>query len=110
MAREVKVLKEFRHDNIVNLRRIFREKGKLFLIFDYVEKTLLEELQERSNGVPADKLKMIAYQILLATKFLHDNNIIHRDIKPENLLLSANGVIKLCDFGFARPMRHEKNY
>lgn len=45
MMREIKVLKEFRHVNIVNLRDVFREKGKLFLIFDYVEKTLLEELQ-----------------------------------------------------------------
>jgi cyclin-dependent kinase-like len=44
MLREIKVLKEYRHFNIVNLRDVFRENGKLFLIFDYVEKTLLEEL------------------------------------------------------------------
>ena len=44
MMREIKVLKNYRHINIVNLRHVFREKGKLFLIFDYVPKTLLEEL------------------------------------------------------------------
>jgi cyclin-dependent kinase-like len=45
MFREIKVLQEYRHDNIVNLRSVFREKGKLYLIFDYIERTLLEELQ-----------------------------------------------------------------
>ena len=44
MMREIRVLKEYRHANIVNLRTVFREKGKLYLVFDYVEKTLLEEL------------------------------------------------------------------
>lgn len=42
------------------------------------------------------------YQILLATKHMHDNNLMHRDIKPENLLISKSGIVKLCDFGFAR--------
>ena len=44
MMREIRILREHRHDNIVNLREYFREKGKLYLIFDYVQKTLLEEL------------------------------------------------------------------
>ena len=44
MMREIRVLKEYRHINIVNLIDVFRENGKLFLIFDYVERTLLEEL------------------------------------------------------------------
>ncbi len=46
MYREIKVLKDFRNANIVNLRQVFREKGKLYLIFDYIERTLLEELQQ----------------------------------------------------------------
>jgi cyclin-dependent kinase-like len=59
--REIKVLKEFRHVNIVNLRDVFREKGKLFLIFDYVEKTLLEELQLSPSGLKMEKIKEIIY-------------------------------------------------
>ena len=44
------------------------------------------------------------WQLVSAIQFCHDHNIIHRDIKPENLLVSKNGVLKLCDFGFARPL------
>ena len=110
MMREIKVLKEFKHTNIVNLRHVFREKGKLYLIFDYVPKTLLEELQSFQNGLPPEKIKTITYQIVKSTLYLHENNIIHRDIKPENLLLSKNGVVKLCDFGFARQMNSSAKY
>ena len=42
--------------------------------------------------------------MLKACAFIHSHNIIHRDIKPENMLLSKNGVLKICDFGFARTM------
>ena len=49
--------------------------------------------------------------MLKSIKFLHDNKIMHRDIKPENLLLSKCGVVKLCDFGFARGIRPDtKNF
>lgn len=110
MMREIRILREHRHDNIVNLREYFREKGKLYLIFDYVQKTLLEELQGSPDGLKFDRIKIITYQILLANNFLHENNIIHRDIKPENLLISKAGLIKLCDFGFARPLNSSPSY
>ena len=71
MLREIRVLKEYRHVNIVNLCSVFREKGKLFLIFDYLEKTLLELLQDSPQGLPAEQIKAISYQILKATDFLH---------------------------------------
>lgn len=114
MYREIKVLKDFRNGNIVNLRQVFREKGKLYLIFDYIERTLLEELQQAqaissnvNGGLSNEKIQAIVYQMLKALDFLHKNKILHRDVKPENLLLSKNGVIKLCDFGFARGIKEE---
>ena len=111
MYREVKVLRESKHPNIVDLLHVFRDDGKLMLVFDYHERTLLEELQQAGDkGINPDRVKNIIYQVLKALSFLHSNKIMHRDVKPENLLLSKNGVVKLCDFGFARGTRKQKNY
>ena len=50
MRREIKVLHEFKHRNIVHLTNVFREYGRLFLVFEYQERTLLEELQFCEDG------------------------------------------------------------
>jgi len=61
--REIRVLKDFKADNIVNLLQVFREEdNKLFLVFEYVERTVLEELEKQSGeGLPQQKLKEITY-------------------------------------------------
>jgi serine/threonine protein kinase len=54
------------------------------------------------NGVEHLEAKKIIWQMLKACDFMHAHHIVHRDFKPENMLLSKNGVLKICDFGFAR--------
>jgi len=100
--RELKVLRMLKQENIVELKEAFRRRGKLYLVFEYVEKNILELLEELPNGVPQLKLRNYIYQLIKAIQWCHVNNVIHRDIKPENLLISKNDVLKLCDFGFAR--------
>ncbi|KAK1931615.1 Cyclin-dependent kinase-like 2 [Phytophthora citrophthora] len=102
--REIKILKQLKHENIVNLLEVFRMKGKLYLVFEFVEKTILEEIERHPDGLDPLTLKKLMWQLVRAINFCHQHNIIHRDIKPENLLVSRNGVLKLCDFGFARPL------
>lgn len=105
VLREIRVLKDFKHPNIVKLLQVFRaEEDRLFLVFEYVEKTVLEELETSPEGIPLQKLKSMAYQMLMAIDFMHENEIIHRDVKPENLLVSNKGLLKVCDFGFARSL------
>jgi cyclin-dependent kinase-like len=86
--REVKMLRMLRQDNIVALKEAFRRKGKLYLVFEYVEQTLLEVLEARRRGLEADEVRAYLYQLVRAVSWCHAHNTVHRDIKPENLLIS----------------------
>ncbi|CAL7941157.1 unnamed protein product [Xylocopa violacea] len=81
---------------------VFRQRKRFYLVFEYLDHTLLEELERVGHGLGWEVSKRHIFQVLRGLDFCHNNNIIHRDIKPENILVSPNGVIKLCDFGFAR--------
>lgn len=100
--RELKMLRTLKQENIVELKEAFRRRGKLYLVFEYVEKNMLELLEELPNGVPTEKARSYIYQLIKAIHWCHKHDIVHRDIKPENLLISSDDVLKLCDFGFAR--------
>ncbi|KAF1386179.1 hypothetical protein PFLUV_G00115470 [Perca fluviatilis] len=100
--RELKMLRTLKQENIVELKEAFRRRGKLYLVFEYVEKNMLELLEELPNGVPTDKARSYIFQLIRAIHWCHKHDIVHRDIKPENLLISSDDVLKLCDFGFAR--------
>ena len=63
---------------------------------------MLDDIDKNPRGLPEHKAKQITWQLLRAVAFIHSHQIIHRDIKPENLLVSKSGVLKMCDFGFAR--------
>ncbi|KAJ3397906.1 Cyclin-dependent kinase-like 3 [Lobulomyces angularis] len=107
--REVRMLKQLKNDNIVNLLDVFRRKGKLYLVFEHVDHTILEDLDKAPHGLSddiarGDVVRKCMWQLLKAVDYLHSHNVIHRDIKPENILVSLNGVLKLCDFGFARTL------
>nr|XP_033770998.1 cyclin-dependent kinase-like 4 isoform X2 [Geotrypetes seraphini] len=100
--REIRMLKQLKHANLVNLLEVFRRKRKLHLVFEYCDHTVLNELEKNPSGVADHMTKNILWQILQAVNFCHKHQCIHRDVKPENILITKQGVIKLCDFGFAR--------
>eukprot|EP00118_Oscarella_pearsei_P015051 m.133027 g.133027 ORF g.133027 m.133027 type:complete len:701 (+) comp38097_c0_seq5:59-2161(+) len=104
IMRELSVLQKLKQENIIGLREAFRRKGKLYMVFEYVEKTLLQILEENPGGLGLRAVRSYTFQLIKAVNCCHKNDVIHRDIKPENLLISQRGVLKLCDFGFARTM------
>nr|CCC54296.1 putative mitogen activated protein kinase, fragment [Trypanosoma vivax Y486] len=108
--REVRVLKHLRHPNVISLLDVFRRDGKLYLVFEYVENTILQLIEARRSGLSEDEVRRYTFQLLNGVSYCHAHNIIHRDVKPENVLVSKDGVLKLCDFGFARPLSSRGNY
>lgn len=73
-------------------------------VFEFMERTILEDLEARPDGLPEDRVRNFMCQLVRAVEFCHAHNVVHRDIKPENLLIGAHDELRLCDFGFARPL------
>ncbi|XP_005111813.1 cyclin-dependent kinase 1 isoform X2 [Aplysia californica] len=102
--REISLLKELEHPNIVMLEDVLMQEGKLYLVFEF----LSMDLKKYMDSLPKDRLldsqlvKSYLYQITAGILFCHMRRVLHRDLKPQNLLIDDKGVIKLADFGLAR--------
>ncbi|XP_063978078.1 cyclin-dependent kinase-like 1 isoform X2 [Diachasmimorpha longicaudata] len=108
--REIRLLKNLKHPNLVNLLEVFRKKRKLHLVFEYCEHTLLNEMEKYPHGCPEHLIRQLTWQILQGVAYCHRLGCVHRDVKPENILITGDGVVKLCDFGFARMLSPGENY
>ena len=108
MRRELAMLQMLHHENVVQFQESFVHKGDFFLVFEYVEKNLLEVLEESPKGLNPKLIRSFVYQMCKAVSYLHKKNMIHRDVKPENLLIDEKMNLKLCDFGFARKIKLDK--
>uniref|UniRef100_A0A8P0TSA2 Serine/threonine-protein phosphatase n=1 Tax=Canis lupus familiaris TaxID=9615 RepID=A0A8P0TSA2_CANLF len=73
-TREIKFLKQFRHENLVNLIEVFRQKKKIHLVFEFIDHTILDELQHYCHGLESKRLRKYLFQILRAIEYLHNNN------------------------------------
>eukprot|EP01017_Pseudomicrothorax_dubius_P049895 TRINITY_DN934_c0_g1_i1.p1 TRINITY_DN934_c0_g1~~TRINITY_DN934_c0_g1_i1.p1 ORF type:complete len:313 (+),score=117.52 TRINITY_DN934_c0_g1_i1:172-1110(+) len=102
--REISLLKELQHPNIVALKDVvyYPSEKKLYLIFEYLDQDLKKYLDVNKNNLTPHMIRSFLYQILSGLNYCHQRRIIHRDLKPQNLLIDKNGNIKLADFGLAR--------
>lgn len=102
--REISLLKELRHPNIVCLEDVLMEESRLYLIFEFLMMDLRKYLDKMPENKQMDPelVKSYVYQINQAILFCHMRRILHRDLKPQNLLITKDGTIKVADFGLGR--------
>ena len=100
--REISILKQLHHPNIVSLVDLIHGEKKLYLVFEFLDHDLKKYLDINNGPLGPQLVKSYLYQILLAIKYCHSKRILHRDLKPQNLLIDKNGTIKVGDFGLAR--------
>ncbi|XP_067908475.1 cyclin-dependent kinase 16-like [Heterodontus francisci] len=100
--REVSLLKELKHANIVTLHDIIHTEKSLTLVFEYLEKDLKQYMDDCGNIMNMNNVKIFLFQLLRGLAYCHGRKVLHRDLKPQNLLINEKGELKLADFGLAR--------
>ncbi|XP_060769991.1 serine/threonine-protein kinase Nek1 isoform X1 [Neoarius graeffei] len=102
--KEVAVLANMSHPNIVQYKESFEENGCLYIMMDYCEGGDLFKKINNQKGLlfPEEQILDWFVQICLALKHVHDRKILHRDIKSQNIFLTKDGTVQLGDFGIAR--------
>ncbi|OQR95756.1 hypothetical protein THRCLA_07598 [Thraustotheca clavata] len=101
--RELKSLKILRHDNIIQLKEVIRDKAELYFVFEYMETSLFVWMRKHPNAHEND-IRSIMNQLFAGLAYMHKHGFFHRDIKPENCLLNGD-VLKIADLGQAREIR-----
>lgn len=101
--REIALLKELDHPNVIRLLDVVDSEQKLYLVFDYLTQDLKKLMDSApEHGLPLPLVKSYLWQILRGIAYCHCHGILHRDLKPQNLLIDTEGNLKLADFGLAR--------
>jgi cyclin-dependent kinase len=101
--REISLLKQLQHPNIVRLYDVVHTEKKLTLVFEFLDQDLKKYLDAcGDNGLEPDTVKSFLYQLLQGVAYCHHHRVLHRDLKPQNLLINMEGELKLADFGLAR--------
>jgi serine/threonine-protein kinase len=99
--REIKVQASLQHPNIATLHTALRVDNQLLMLMEFVEGVTLDQRLQQGPVPLANAVDYIA-QVLNALGYAHEHGVIHRDIKPANMMLTANGTVKLMDFGIAK--------
>ena len=103
LRREIEIMSGLKHANIIELLDHFETDDEVVVVTEFAEGELFQILED-DGKLLEEQIQSIACQLLSALYYIHTHRILHRDMKPQNILLGKGGVVKLCDFGFARAM------
>ncbi|KAI9489322.1 serine/threonine-protein kinase pef1 [Zychaea mexicana] len=102
--REISLMKELKHPNIMRLMDVIHTENKLIVIFECLDQDLKKYMDTTARRIVLDLtiIKSFMYQLLQGIAYCHENRVLHRDLKPQNLLINKRLELKLGDFGLAR--------
>ncbi|KAJ5283489.1 hypothetical protein N7505_001469 [Penicillium chrysogenum] len=101
MFREVRLLKQLRHENVIYLNDIFISPSEDIYLATGLMATDLHVLL-KAKKLDDRFTQYFLYQIMRGLKYIHSAGVVHRDLKPSNILINENCDLKICDFGLAR--------
>jgi predicted Ser/Thr protein kinase len=90
------------HPNIVTIYDAGEQDGIFYIAMEFIEGTTLHEMLSEQRVLATDEVLQLTRQISRGLDYAHSNGIVHRDIKPANIMITANGTVKIMDFGIAK--------
>ncbi|KAI5168735.1 negative regulator of the PHO system [Pancytospora epiphaga] len=94
--REISILRNLSHKNIIPILQIIHCENRLTIVFEYMNYDLMAYIEKHGN------VMFLINQLVSGIHHLHMNSIVHRDLKPQNILVNSSGILKIADFGLAR--------
>ncbi len=90
------------HPNIVTIYDAGEQDGIFYIAMEFIQGTTLHELLAEQRILPAEEVVQYSRQICRGLDYAHSYGIVHRDVKPANIMITANGTVKIMDFGIAK--------
>lgn len=101
ISREIKILKQTHHPNVVQLYEIIETDDDLYLVMEFAQSGELFEVIVENQRLKESHACKYFQELMAAINYIHSIGICHRDLKPENLLIDYDGCLKMVDFGLS---------
>ncbi len=99
---EARAVARLNHTNIISGIDVGDADGIKYLVMEYADGMTVSSLLERGGALDEERALWVVLQMARALDHAHRNNLVHRDVKPDNIIITKDGVAKLCDLGLAR--------